>query len=66
MPTDVMFYIIAGAVALVFAVIGFVSGSLHRRKSAEASIGSAEDEARRIDAWYWDPNKDNIAKDKKR
>ena len=48
MPTDVMFYIIAGAVALVFAVIGFVSGSLHRRKSAEATIGSAEDEARRI------------------
>ncbi len=41
-------YIIGGIVALVCAVIGFVSGSIYRRKSAEATIGSAEDEARRI------------------
>ncbi len=41
-------YIIGGVVALLFGVIGFVSGSLHRRKSAEATIGSAEEEARRI------------------
>ncbi len=41
-------YIIAGVVAVVFAVIGFITGSVYRRKSAEATIGSAEDEARRI------------------
>ena len=41
-------YIIAGVVAVVFAVAGFVFGSIHRRKSAEAAIGSAEEEARRI------------------
>ena len=41
-------YVIGGVVALVCAVIGFVSGSAYRRKSAEATIGSAEDEARRI------------------
>jgi len=41
-------YIIGGAVAVSTAVIGFVSGSVYRRKSAESTIGSAEDEARRI------------------
>ncbi len=41
-------YIIGGVVAILAAVIGFVSGSVHRRKSAEAAIGSAEDEAKRI------------------
>ncbi len=41
-------WIIMGAVALVLAVIGFFSGSAYRRKSAEATIGSAEDEAKRI------------------
>ena len=41
-------YIIGGVVAIVCAVAGFVIGSVHRRKSAEATIGSAEDEARRI------------------
>ena len=41
-------YVIGGVVALVCAVIGFISGSAYRRKSAEATIGSAEDEARRI------------------
>ena len=41
-------YIIGGVVAVICAVLGFVSGSVHRRKSAEATIGSAEDEARRI------------------
>ena len=41
-------YIIGGIVALVCAVVGFLSGSIYRRKSAEATIGSAEDEARRI------------------
>jgi len=41
-------YIIAGIIAIVCAIVGFVFGSVHRRKSAEAAIGSAEDEARRI------------------
>ena len=41
-------YAIFGVVALVLAIIGFVLGSAYRRKSAEAAIGSAEDEARRI------------------
>ncbi len=41
-------YIIMGAVAVVLAVIGFIAGTIYRRKSAEATIGSAEDEARRI------------------
>lgn len=41
-------YVIGGVVAIAFAVIGFIAGSVHRRKSAEATIGSAEDEARRI------------------
>ena len=41
-------YIIFGAVALVLAVLGFIIGSVYRRKSAEKTIGSAEDEAKRI------------------
>ena len=39
-------WIIMGAVALVLAVTGFFAGSAYRRKSAEATIGSAE--AKRI------------------
>ena len=41
-------YIIGGVAAVVCAVVGFVLGSAHRRKSAEATIGSAEEEAKRI------------------
>ena len=41
-------YIIMGVVAVVLAVLGFALGWAFRRKSAEATIGSAEDEARRI------------------
>lgn len=41
-------YIIGGVAAVVCAVLGFVVGSVHRRRSAEATIGSAEEEARRI------------------
>ncbi len=43
-----MWYIIEGVAAVVVAVIAFVLGSSHRRRTAEAAIGSAEDEARRI------------------
>ncbi len=45
---DYVKYIIFGAIALVLAVIGFAIGCAYRRKSAEASIGSAEEEAKRI------------------
>ncbi len=40
--------VIFGAAALVLGVIGFILGSVFRRKSAEKAIGSAEDEAKRI------------------
>ncbi|MBQ1183071.1 MAG: ribonuclease Y [Clostridia bacterium] len=43
-----LWYIIEGAAAIVLAVITFFLGSSHRRRTAEAAIGSAEDEARRI------------------
>ena len=41
-------YVVMGLGAVVLAVLGFVAGTIYRRKSAEATIGSAEDEARRI------------------
>ena len=41
-------YVIAGIAAVVFAVLGFIFGWVQRRKSAESTIRSAEDEARRI------------------
>ena len=47
MPETIQF-VIFGAVALVLGVIGFIAGSIFRRKSAEKAIGSAEDEAKRI------------------
>ena len=43
-----IWYIVEGAVALVAVVIAFILGSSHRKRTAEAAIGSAEDEARRI------------------
>ncbi len=43
-----MEWIYAGVAAVVFAVLGFVIGWIQRRKSAEATINSAEDEAKRI------------------
>ena len=43
-----LWYIIEGVAAVAVAVITFALGSAHRRKTAEATIGSAEDEARRI------------------
>lgn len=41
-------WIVTGVSAIVFAVLGFIVGWVRRRKSAEATISSAEDEARRI------------------
>ena len=43
-----MIYIIEGAVALVAAILAFVLGVAYRRRTAEAAIGSAEEEATRI------------------
>ncbi len=40
--------IIAVVCTVVFGVLGFVMGELHRKKTAEALIGSANDEAARI------------------
>ncbi len=45
---DYLPYIIGGVVAVVAAIVFFFVGSAHRKKTAEATIGSAEDEARRI------------------
>lgn len=41
-------YVVFAAVAVLLAVIGFFAGSAYRRKAAENTIGSAEDEAKRI------------------
>ncbi len=41
-------YVVFGVVALLLAVIGFVLGSVYRRRSSEKTIGSAESEAKRI------------------
>ncbi len=43
-----MKFIIPCVAAVVFGVLGFIFGWMQRRKSAEATIGNAEDEARRI------------------
>ena len=43
-----LWYIIEGAIAVVVAILAFIMGSVHRKRTAEATIGSAEDEARRI------------------
>ena len=40
--------IIAVAAAVVFGVVGYIIGGLHRKKVAEATIGSANKEAARI------------------
>ncbi len=48
MPEGIMYYVILGIVAVVFAVIFFFVGTAARKKKAEKAIGSAEEEARRI------------------
>ena len=45
---DYLWYIIEGVAAVVLIIAAFAAGISHRRKTAEAAIGSAEDEARRI------------------
>lgn len=47
--TVIIPYIIVGVVcAVVFGIIGFIAGGLHRRNTAEKEIGSATQEANRI------------------
>ena len=48
MPNELIWIIVAVAVAVAAFVIGFVIGGQHRKKKAEAIIGSAETEAKRI------------------
>lgn len=48
MPTNPIFYVILGIVAVVIAVVFFLFGSAHRKNKAEKTIGSAETEAKRI------------------
>ncbi len=45
---DILPYVIGAVAVVVAAVAFFFLGSAHRRKIAESTIGSAEDEARRI------------------
>ena len=40
--------LIAAAVGVAFGIIGFILGGLHRKRVAEAAIGSATKEANRI------------------
>ena len=48
MPTSPLFYIIAAAIAVVIGIVCFFAGSAFRRKADRTTIGSAEDEARKI------------------
>ncbi len=48
MPTDPIFYVITGIVAVVIALVFFFVGSAFRKAKAEKTIGSAETEAKRI------------------
>lgn len=48
MNPTVIAIIAAAAAAVVFGVLGFILGGLHRKKVAEAAIGSATEEATRI------------------
>lgn len=45
---DTIFYVIFSIITLAVGIIGFILGHLHRKKTAEATINSAEEEARRI------------------
>ena len=48
MPDNPLFYVIAAAIAVVLGVVCFFLGSAYRRKADSTTIGSAEDEARKI------------------
>lgn len=48
MNSTIITIIAVVAAAVVFGVVGFILGGIHRKKVAEAAIGSATDEATRI------------------
>ena len=48
MPTSPLFYIIAAVVAAIIGVVFFFAGSAFRRKADSTTLGSAEEEARKI------------------
>lgn len=48
MPTNVLFYVISGGIAIVLGVVCFALGSVFRGRADRTAIGSAEDEARKI------------------
>ena len=48
MASSAIVIIIAVAAALVFGIAGFVAGNLYRKKTSEAKIGSAEEQAKKI------------------
>ena len=48
MPNILVTVVIAVVSAVVFGALGFVLGGIHRKKVAEAEIGSANEEALRI------------------
>ena len=48
MPDNIWIYAIAAALVVVAFVLGFIFGGIRRKKKAEAVIGSAETEAKRI------------------
>ena len=48
MEGTIVTIIVAAVCAVVFGVLGFILGQAHRKKTAEALIGSANDEAARI------------------
>ena len=48
MPEGILFYAVAGGIALVLGVVCFALGSAFRSRADRTAIGSAEDEARKI------------------
>ena len=48
MPTSPLFYIIAAVAAVIIGVVCFFAGSAFRRKADSTTLGSAEEEARKI------------------
>ena len=48
MPEGILFYAVAGGIALVLGVVSFALGSAFRSRADRTAIGSAEDEARKI------------------
>ena len=48
MPTSPLFYIIAASIAVIVGVVCFFAGSAYRRKADSTTLGSAEEEARKI------------------